>query len=309
MNRSRASSAVFLSFFTPTILWLLAFFLVPLLIIWVYSFGQNASLTEIDTSLDAWTLDNYARIFEAPLPQLLWRTLVITGISTLICLLIGFPVALVIATANRKWTPWLLLVIILPFWTNLVIRAYALQNLLGRRGPVNETLEGFWGIGDGALDALGLGHLELLGERFEPFIFLGEPGTVILGLVFVHLPFTVLPIYAALERLDRSYLEASLDLGASQLRTFFFVLVPMTAAGLAAAVIITLIPMLGSFLIPSALGSDKVALIANVIEQQFKGANNRPLGAAISLLLLYLTFIILALQSLAAARRKPGRRV
>lgn len=295
MSASRRESAVFLTLFSPTVLWLLLFFLVPLLIIWVYSFGTNLSLTEIDTSFDVWSLKNYEKILEPPIPELLLRTVWITGVSTLICLVIGFPVALVIATAGRRWKPWLLLVVILPFWTNLVIRAFALANLLGRRGPVNDLLE--------------LVHGVFSAERFEPTIFIGEPATVILGLVFVHLPFTVLPIYAALERLDRSYLEASLDLGASQFRTFFSVLVPMTAAGLIAAVIITFIPMLGSFLIPSVLGSNKVALIANVIEQQFKEANNRPFGAAISLLLLYLTFIILAVQSLIASRRKRGQRV
>ncbi len=307
MKNSRRESFVFLTFFTPTLLWLLVFFLAPLVIIWVYSFSDNVGLTEIDTSLDAWSFDNYADIFVDPLPTVLLRTFWITGLSTLICLLIGFPVALVIATAHRKWKPWLLLVIILPFWTNLVIRAYALAGLLGRNGPVDGARESLWTVANDGLDWFGLGHLQLLGESYVNESLIGLPGTVVLGLVFVHLPFTVLPIYAALERLDRSYLEASLDLGAGQLRTFFSILLPMTAAGLAAAVIITFIPMLGSFLIPTALGRGNVELISNIIERQFKDANNRPFGAAISLLLLYLTFILLALQALAASRRKRGR--
>ena len=121
------------------------------------------------------------------------------------------------------------------------------------------------------------------------------------------LPFTVLPIYAALERLDKSFLEASLDLGASQWRTFRSILLPLTIGGVATATIITFIPMLGSFLTPALLGRGQVDMIANVIERQFKGANDWPFGSAMSLFLLYITFIILAIQAFAQMRRRKGR--
>lgn len=296
MESYRQNFRAFLAFFGPTAGWLLLFFLVPLGIIWLYSFGETVSLTKIETT---WTLDNYARLFQPEIVTLMWRSLWIAGVSTVICLCVGYPVALVIATADAKWKPWLLLVIILPFWTNLLIRTYALLNILGTRGRLNDLLGGMWGGADWALGgALG---------AYEPITFLGTSSGVITGLVYVHLPFTVLPIYAALERLDRSYLEASLDLGAGQWTTFYRVLLPLTLTGVITAAIITFIPMLGSFLTPDLLGRGQVDMIANVIERQFKKANDWPFGSAISLFLLYVTFIILAIQSFAAMRsRRQG---
>ncbi|MEM7744143.1 MAG: ABC transporter permease [Pseudomonadota bacterium] len=283
----------FLSFFGPTAGWLIAFFVVPLAIIWLYSFGETVSLTEVETT---WTLDNYKRLLEPEIVTLMWRSLWIAGLSTIVCLCVGYPCALVIATAPTKWKPWLLLVIILPFWTNLLIRTYALLNILGTRGRLNELLGGIWNGADFMVGgALG---------PYEPVTFLGTETGVIIGLVYVHLPFTVLPIYAALERLDRSYLEASLDLGAGQITTFVKVLLPLTMVGVITATIITFIPMLGSFLTPDLLGRGQVDMIANVIERQFKRANDWPFGSAISLFLLYVTFIILAIQSFAAMRSR-----
>lgn len=301
MESFRGNIRVFLAFFGPTAGWLLLFFVTPLAIIWLYSFGENVSLTEIKTT---WTLKNYIRIAEPEILTLFWRSIWLAGISTVICLLIGYPVALVIATADPKWKPWLLLVIILPFWTNLLIRTYALLNILGTRGRLNDVFGGIWQGADWILTGIGLDGL--IGDRFVPFTFLGTPTGVIIGLVYVHLPFTVLPIYAALEKLDRSYLEASLDLGAGQMRTFFSILLPLTIVGVITAAIITFIPMLGSFLTPDLLGRGQVDMIANVIERQFKKANDWPFGSAMSLFLLYVTFIILALQSF-AAMRKSGR--
>lgn len=304
MESFRKNIRVFFAFFGPTAGWLMLFFFVPLAIIWVYSFGENISLTEIKTT---WTLENYKRLFEPEIMVLFWRSLVLSVTSTAICLLIGYPLALVIATASRGAKPWLLLIIILPFWTNLLIRTYALLNILGTRGRLNDLLEWFWTIGDGALDLIGLGSLNLLGEKFVPITFLGTPMGVVIGLVYVHLPFTVLPIYSALERLDRNYLEASLDLGASQWRTFRSILLPLTMVGVATAAIITFIPMLGSFLTPDMLGRGQVDMIANVISRQFKSANDWPFGAALSLFLLYITFILLALQAI-YEMRKGGQR-
>ena len=297
MEHYRQNPRAFLAFFGPTAGWLVLFFVVPLGIIWVYSFGENVSLTEIETT---WTLDNYARLAEPEIVTLMWRSLWIAALSTAICLCVGYPVALVIATAEPKWKPWLLLVIILPFWTNLLIRTYALLNILGTRGRLNDLFGGIWG----GADALTGG---MLGD-YEPIKFLGTETGVIIGLVYVHLPFTVLPIYAALERMDRSYLEASLDLGAGQWTTFFRVLLPLTMAGVITATIITFIPMMGSFLTPDLLGRGQVDMIANVIERQFKKANDWPFGSAISLFLLYVTFIILAIQSFAAMRERGRAR-
>ncbi len=303
MEDFRQNIRAFLAFFGPSAGWLLVFFLAPLGIIWLYSFGETISLTEVKTT---WTLKNYARLLEPEILTLFWRSLWLAGFSTAVCLVIGYPVALVIATSRARWKPWLLLIIILPFWTNLLIRTYALLNILGTRGRLNQLLEWFWTQGDGFLNLIGLGAYNLIGEDYEPIVFLGRATGVIIGLVYVHLPFTVLPIYSALERLDKSYLEASLDLGAGQWRTFQSVLLPLTMVGVLTAAIITFIPMLGSFLTPNLLGRGQVDMIANVIERQFKGANDWPFGSAMSLFLLYLTFFILAVQSFASMRRNRG---
>lgn len=305
MESFRTNIRVFLAFFTPSFGWLALFFVAPLVIIFLYSVGETVSLTEVKTT---WTIHNYLRILEPQILTLLWRSVALAVISTAVCLILGYPVALVIATAAGRWKPWLLLIVILPFWTNLLIRTYALLNILGTRGRVNDLLGWLWLKLDGLLTAAGLGAYDLIGEEFEPVVFLGRWSGVIIGLVYVQLPFTVLPIYAALERLERSYLEASLDLGAGQWRTFRSVLLPLTMAGVVTAAIITFIPMLGSYLTPALLGRGQVDMIANVIERQFKGANDWPFGAALSLLLLYVTFIILATQAFAAMRWKKGGR-
>jgi spermidine/putrescine transport system permease protein len=299
MEHWRKSLAAFAAFISPPFVWLALFFFVPLAIIWLYSFGENVTLVEIKTT---WTLDNYARIFVPEILTLFWRSLWLAALATLVCIVVGFPVALVIATADARWKPWLLLVIILPFWTNLLIRTYALLNILGTRGRLNGALEWLWETANSGLEFAGLGQLDLLGERFVPRQFLGTEGGVIFGLVYIFLPFAVLPIYSSLERMDRSYLEASMDLGAGQLRTFFKVLVPMSMAGVVTAAIITFIPALGQFLTPDLLGRGQVDMIANVIERQFKKANDWPFGSALSLFLLYVTFIILAVRAFWSAR-------
>ena len=304
MEDFRKHFNVFLAFFTPSVGWLVLLFFVPLAIIWVYSFGENVSLTEIKTT---WTLDNYKRMFEPQIITLFWRTVWLSTLSTIITLVIAYPISMVIATASNKAKPWLMLVIILPFWTNLLIRTYAMLNILGTRGRINDVLEWLWNLGDGALDLIGLGAFDLLGEHFAPIRFLGNNSGVMIGMIYVYLPFAVLPIYSSLERLDRNLLEASLDLGAGQWRTFRSILLPLTSAGISTAAVITFIPMLGSFLIPNLLGRGKVDMIANVIERQFKSANDWPFGSALSLFLLYITFIILAIQAYANMRASKGR--
>jgi len=297
---------VFLAFSGPTFIWLVLFFVVPLGIIWLYSFGENVSLTEIETT---WTLDNYRRMLEPEILQLMGRSVWLAFVSTLICLLVGFPMALLIATASHEAKPWLLLLIMLPFWTNLLIRTYALLNILGTRGRLNQLLEWLYGWADKILNTVGLNHLGILGDGFTPLKFLGTQTGVIYGIVYVSLPFAILPIYSSLERMDKSLLEASMDLGAGQWQTAKNVLIPLAMPGVVTAAIITFIPALGQFLTPDLLGRGQVDMIANVIERQFKRANDWPFGSAISLTLLYATFMILAIRSFndAARARRTGR--
>jgi len=294
------NARVFFAFSAPTIIWLFLFFVVPLGIVWLYSFGENISLTQIKTT---WTLENYQRILEPEILKLVGRSFWLAFISTLICLLIGFPMALVIATASHGAKPWLLLLIMLPFWTNLLIRTYALLNILGTRGRLNDLLRWLYERVDWLLDKIGLGGLNLLGDGFTPVKFLGTQTGVVYGIVYVSLPFAILPIYSSLERMDKSLLEASMDLGASQWQTARHILIPLATAGVVTAAIITFIPALGQFLTPDLLGRGQVDMIANVIERQFKRANDWPFGSAISLTLLYATFILLAIRSFNDAAR------
>jgi len=306
MQDVRGRLGVFFAFSLPTFIWLILFFVVPLGIIWLYSFGENVSITQIETT---WTLDNYRRILQPEILQLIGRSFWLAFVATIVCLLVGFPMALVIATASPRAKPWLLLLIMLPFWTNLLIRTYALLNILGTRGRLNDVLRWFYERAEQLLNFTGLSHLGLLGDGFTPLTLLGTPAGVIYGIVYVSLPFTILPIYSALERMDNSFLEASMDLGASQLQTARNVLIPLAMPGIVTAAIITFIPALGQFLTPDLLGRGQVDMIANVIERQFKKANDWPFGSAISLTLLYATFILLAIRSFndAARSRREGR--
>ena len=281
----------------PPTFWLVAFFIAPLAIVWVLSFGEKRGLIEIEI---VWTLDNYLRALDPLYLQIFVKSLWIAGATTLVCLVVGFPVAFAITFAPERWRPVLLLLVILPFWTNLLIRTYALIAVLRTRGFVNFTAEWFWDQGNGFLTLIGLGDLQLLGESFEPMVLLYNNFAVVFGLVYVHLPFMVLPLYAALDRMDRSYIEASLDLGATQARTLFSIVVPLAKAGIISGVIITFIPALGSFLTPDLLGGTDSQMIANVIERQFKSANDWPFGAALSFILMYATFFALALRAVLA---------
>ena len=281
-------------------LWLSLFFLVPLAVVWAYSFGRNVGLTEIDIS---GTFANYGRALEPLYLGIFLKSVGVAALTTLICLIVGFPVAMAITFAEDKWKPWLLLAIMLPFWTNLLIRTYALITMLRTEGYVNKSVGALW---DGASWLKVMVGMQPL-TSWEPMQLLYNNFAVILGLVYVHLPFMVLPLYAALDRLDRSLIEASLDLGAGHLRTIIKIVVPLAGAGIISGVIITFVPALGAYLTPDLMGGTDSQMIANVIERQFKRANDWPFGAALSFLLMYATFILIALQALRA--RQEAKRV
>jgi spermidine/putrescine transport system permease protein len=286
------------SFFAASLaplLWTAVFFIVPMAVVWAYSFGRNAGLTEIDL---IGTLENYKRATEWLYLTIFAKSLGVASIVTLICLVVGFPVAMAITFASEKWRPWLLLGIMLPFWTNLLIRTYALMMLLGSQGYANKALGGLWGGASWLKTLVGLEPL----PTWEPIQLLFNNFAVIFGLVYVHLPFMVLPLYSALDRLDRSLIEASLDLGAGHFRTIMRIVVPLAMPGIFAGVMITLIPALGAYLTPDLMGGTDSQMIANVIERQFKRANDWPFGAALSFMLIYAMFALIALQGLRKKR-------
>ncbi|WP_295531624.1 ABC transporter permease [Novosphingobium sp. Chol11] len=258
---------------TAPALWIVLFFVVPLSVIWAYSFGRTLGLTEVAVT---GTLANYQRVFDPVYLLIFGKSLFFAGFTTAICLVIGFPYALVMTFASNRGKVLLLLGIMLPFWTNLLVRTYALMAILRTEGWINS----FAGL-------FGLGPFEMLHTNFA----------VIVGLVYVHLPFIVLPLYSTLDRLDRSLLEASLDLGAGHLRTIFQVVVPIAWPGIASAVMLCFIPALGSYLTPDLLGGPDSQMIASVIERQFKRANDWPFGAALSFMLMYLTLAALLVRA------------
>ncbi len=270
-------------------LWFLLFFLAPLAFVWVFSFGRQEGLVEIEI---VWTLDNYLRALDPLYLDILLRSVWLAGLTAAVSLALGLPVAVGVAFAPARWKPLLLLLVVLPFLTNLLIRSYALIAVLRTRGYVNSVLG--W-------------MAERLGLPFEPLPLLYNDTAVVVGLVYAHLPFMVLPLYAALERMDRSLVEAALDLGASRIRAFWTVVMPAALPGALAGTLLVFVPALGSYLTPDLLGGADSQMIANVIERQFKRANDWPFGAALSLLLIYAAFGALALGPALAASRRGAR--
>jgi len=277
----------------PPLFWLSLFFLVPLAVVWAYSFGRNVGLTEIEIS---GTFANYTQAVQPLYLGIFAKSIAMAAACTIVCLIMGFPVALAITFAPDKLKAWLLLGVMLPFWTNLLIRTYALIAVLRDEGYINLTLGWVW-------KQVGL---VLNVPPFVPLEMLHNNPAVLFGLIYVHLPFMVLPLYAALDRLDRSLIEASLDLGAGHFRTMLQIVVPLALPGIFSGILITFIPALGAYLTPDLLGGPDSQMIANVIERQFKRANDWPFGAALSFLLLYLTFVMIAVQAF-LQRRKAAR--
>jgi spermidine/putrescine transport system permease protein len=296
MESWKQNRFVFWVFAIPGTVWLAVFFLAPLAIIWALSFGEQVDLVNVEIT---GTFKQYERALTDPVYlEIIWKSIWMSALATFICLCIAYPAAFLISFVRGRWKLLLLVAMILPFWINLLIRTYALLAVFRTRGFVNFGLE--WVYETLWLDAL-------FGP-FKPLELLYNNFAVTAGLVYVFMPFMVLPLYAAIDRLDKSYLEASLDLGASQFKTFFMVTVPLTMPGIVSGVILVFIPMLGSFLIPDLLGGTNAQMIGNVIERQFKAANDYPFGAALSFLLMYVTFGALALRAFFAGR-KSGMQV
>ncbi|MBQ4276387.1 MAG: ABC transporter permease, partial [Lachnospiraceae bacterium] len=201
------------------------------------------------------------------------RSLLISFITTVMCVLIGYPFAYIIARTKISKKKLLYMLVIIPFWTNSLIRIYGWRSFLGNSGWLVKTLM----------------FLNIINE---PVDFLYKTGTTVLGMVYCFVPFMVLPLYTAIEKLDGSLLEASSDLGAKPLRTLFEVIIPLTSGGIFSGCIMVFIPCLGYFFVSNILGGGNTDMIGNLIERQFKSANNWPLGAALSIILILLTLLL-----------------
>ena len=265
---------------------MLLFFIIPMAFLFVLSFSSKA-IVDGETSTTAYdyfnTINNYVAAGGESYLVLLWRAIWTSAIATAICLALAYPLAMAVCFAPNKLRPLLLLLLILPFWINLLIRTYAMYSIFRTTGVVNQTL-GIVGLG--------------------PYEMLNNSPAVIMGLVYVYLPFMVLPLYSTIEKLDRSFLEASLDLGATQAATFWRVTWPLTLPGVITGIILVFIPCLGTFLTSDILGGPNNWNIGNAIQNQFLEANNWPFGAALSFILMYATFVALIVRALFARRSR-----
>ena len=263
-----------------TWLWLAAFALVPAFALMLVSLLDKG---DGEFFIPVLTLDNYRELFGPVFLTVFWDSIRLAALSTLVCLAVGYPFAYRIAKSAAKWRPWLLLLVIIPFWTNSLIRTYALILIIGVQGMVNK-----------ALMALGLlsAPLELMYTDFAVFV----------GLTYTLLPFMVLPLYASIEKLDSSLADAAKDLGAGSLRTFWHITLPLTLPGIVAGCILVFLPSLGCFYVPEILGGAKNMLLGTFIKNQFLVANNWPLGAAASFVLTIMLIIMAGLYRLSSLR-------
>jgi len=280
----RADRAAFWILIQPPVLWLAIFFVIPLGLVWLISFADRGPQGQV---LAAATFDNYLRALEPIHLLIIGKSLAIAGAVTGICVAMGLPMALVIAFAPRSWRNGLLLLVMLPFWTNLLIRTYSWIAVLRTEGFVNRALAWLHDVSGTGATLFGAGDRWL---EFRPVELLYNNGAIIIGLVHIHLPFVVLPLYVALEKIDRACLEASLDLGASTGQTFRLVMMPMALSGLVTGAGLTFILAMGAVVAGDLLGGTSGLMIGNLIQRQFTGANDWPFGAALSFLLLYVAF-------------------
>lgn len=243
--------------------WLVLFVFLPNLMIIGTSF-----LTRDDARFVkmVFTLDNYARLLDPLYFEVLLHSLNMALIATLSCLVLGYPFAWFLAKLPEKMRPLLLFLLIVPFWTNSLIRIYGLKIFLSTKGYLNEFL--LW-----------------LGVIDTPIRIMFTPSAVIIGLVYILLPFMVMPLYSSIEKLDKPLLEAARDLGASKMQTFIRIIIPLTMPGIVAGCLLVMLPAMGLFYVSDLMGGAKNLLIGNVIKVQFLNIRDWPFGAATSITL------------------------
>ena len=250
----------------PTSVWLLILLVIPTLLVVAYSLGQRGVITPIRFSWSHLVFSNYHTALNPRFLPIFWRSIWYSLVATIACVLLGFPVAYWIARFAGRYRNVFLVLVIIPFLTSYLIRMYAWQFILQRDGLLNS-----------ALGALGLG-----GDH----VFLNTHFAVILGLTYGFLPFMILPLYASIERMDKSLVEASYDLGHGKLSTLFRVIIPTVSPGLIAGILLVFIPAVGDFVTPQLLGGVRTQMFGNTVYDQFSSGNNWPLGSAMSVLLM-----------------------
>ena len=251
--------------------WLTLFVLVPNVMIIGTSFltRDEANLIEM-----TFTFDNYLRLLDPLYAKVLMHSFYMAIVATLLCLVIGYPFAYIIAKMPEKWRPLMLFLVIVPFWTNSLIRTYGLKIVLGTQGILNKSLMA----------------MEIIDK---PLRIMYTETAVMIGLVYILLPFMILPLYSAIEKLDNTYIEAAKDLGANKFQTITKVILPLTMPGIIGGCLLVLLPALGMFYISDLLGGAKNLLIGNVIKSQVLNARDWPFGAATSIALTFAMAVML----------------
>ena len=247
----------------PGWVYLIIFFAIPLAIVVVYSFASRSATGQ--TLLQDWNLDSYQRLASSLVVEVVFRSLWLAAASTIICLLLGYPFAYYIATRGPTMRNVLLVLVLIPFWSNFLVRTYAWRVLLGSEGPISQLTK-----------LLGLGETRLLFTTTA----------VLVGLVYGFLPFMVLPLYAAIERIDWSLVEAGRDLYASGWNAFRRITWPLSRPGVIAGSVLVFIPSLGAYVTPEILGGARTTLLGSFVVSQFLAARNWPFGSALSVAIL-----------------------
>ena len=258
MKNSKASRRLLSS---PYLAWAAIFIIVPLCMVFYYGFTDKTG---------AFTVENVTAILSAEHAKALWLSLGLSFISTLICFLLAYPLAMILAHMNVNQNSFIVLIFILPMWMNFLLRTLAWQTLLEKTGVINMILQFL--------------HLPSLN-------IINTPYAIILGMVYNFLPFMVLPIYNSLVKIDSNVINAARDLGANNIQTFFKITFPLSVPGVISGITMVFIPALTTFVISNLLGGSKILLIGNVIEQEFTQAGNWHLGSGLSIVLML--FIIL----------------
>lgn len=274
---------------TPTLIFMVGLLIIPLILTLIISFGGRSADGNV---IYGFSLDNYKRIigistdcpngeavcFEPLYAQILWRSLSLAFQTTIMVITLAYPLAYFVARAPIKRRNTLLFLVLVPLWTNFVIRVYSWMMLLRTQGVINSILG--WLAG-------------LLGIQFTPLEMLYTPGAVLVGMVYEFLPFMILPIFTSLEKIENSLYEAAADLGANPIRTFLRVTLPLSMPGIVAGTVLVFIPVMGTFVVSDLLGGKQVILVGNLIQRQFLDARDPAFGSAASLILMVMTLVVM----------------
>ena len=252
--------------------WGLVFIVFPLFLILAHSLSSNTDLADF-----AFTLDNFSRFFEPLYVKILLTSLVLAGVTTILCLIIGYPVAYIISQMSEKVRNNMILIFIIPMWMNFLLRTYAWLTLLGNKGLINKFI-GLFGWG--------------------PWNLMYNSKAIMIGMVYNFLPFMVLPIYTVLLKMDKKLIEAAKDLGANDFKVFMKVILPLSLPGIYTGITMVFIPAISTFVVPNLLGGNNFYLIGNLIEKQFTFTGDWGFGSAISMILIVIMLLILIIPKL-----------